>query len=66
MCDGHGIVLITEESFLEIWWGRRVRSCYSQELKVQMDQLDAGSTEVGGFLDGHLSLSWQRFVIRLK
>lgn len=30
------------------------------ELKVQMDQLDAGSTEVGGFLNGHLSLSWQR------
>lgn len=31
-----------------------------------MDQLDAGSTEAGEFLDGHLSFSWQKFCNWIK
>lgn len=54
MCDGHGIVLISEESFWELLVG--LQGERSRELKVQMSQLDARSTKAMGSLGGHFSL----------
>lgn len=60
MCDGHGIVLISEESFWKLLVGSQGER--SREFKVQMSQLDARSTKVVGGLGGHLSLLLAEFL----